>query len=158
MRITLKEKEQREKEKLQKIMFKAVEKYLQSLGKNKKELKSKINYIQIEKTDKQIKLIFNVKQIVLGVEKTKNCILTLNYDVFQHIENKVFALFSSYEVINKNNIIEFPKLTKYNKSEIMKEAHRRAKTYEGDYRACLSGALKEIYKKIKEYNNLKEVA
>lgn len=35
------------------------------------------------------------------------------------------------------------------KSDIFKLAHRLAKTFEGDYKACLSMALKEVYSKIK---------
>jgi len=36
-----------------------------------------------------------------------------------------------------------------NKSNIMKAAHKLAKTFSGDYRACLSMALREVYKAIK---------
>jgi len=42
-----------------------------------------------------------------------------------------------------------------NKAQIFKLAHRLAKTFEGDYKACLSMALKEVYSKIK---SLKETS
>lgn len=144
---------------LQKTMFKAIEKYVLSLGKNKKELKSKINYIKIEKNANFIKLTFNVNQVVLGVNKTKDCTLTLNYTVFQHIENKVFALFSNITVLHDNIIqfktIEKTNITKNNKSEIMKAAHKLAKEFTGNYSARLSLALKTIYQEIKNNNQLK---
>ncbi len=37
--------------------------------------------------------------------------------------------------------------TQMTKSEIFKAAHKLAKSFEGDYRACFALALKEVYSK-----------
>lgn len=43
-------------------------------------------------------------------------------------------------------------VSKMSKANIMREAHRLAKTFTGNYRACFALALKTLYKALKLYN------
>jgi len=43
---------------------------------------------------------------------------------------------------------------KLSKKQIMKEAHRRAQIYEGDYQACLALALREIHRELNQQGKL----
>ena len=119
---------------------------------------------------------FQVTKQIENIVKTFNKIpveLTLNKKqikglIYNEADNSINVLDLNKTATNINDICPFDQklillsmskkinfTINMSKSEIFKTAHKLAKTFEGNYSACLSMALKEVYAKIK---SLKETS
>lgn len=92
---------------------------------------------------------------------SKNTIIStdwkLHYNVGEEIVNQIIAARPKREYFVNNKKIDYPtycmlvadgiacQIKGMTKAEIFKAAHKLAKTFEGNYKACFALALKQVY-------------